>query len=209
MVRSAMMAAVAGALLIACGGGDGATVPAVARPATDRSESGGASAPTGPAATSTAATGTAAGSEAQASSGAVVPANSTGADIAAPGVHGATALPQPVTPVAPQAPATPPAYIGPMTPDLKATVDAAVADAAKRTGLAGSALVVVSAEAVVWADGSLGCPAPGAFYTMALVPGHRVRIRAGDDVLDYHAGGRQLILCPAGRASDPLPLESS
>jgi hypothetical protein len=101
-----------------------------------------------------------------------------------------------------------PTYIGPVGSDLQAIIDAALADAARRTGLAAAALQVVSAQAVTWADGSLGCPQRGMSYTMALVPGHQVRIRAGDQVLDYHAGGRQLILCPPGLAIDPSPVGS-
>ncbi len=63
---------------------------------------------------------------------------------------------------------------------------------------------VISAEAVTWPDGSLGCPAPGGMYTMAQVPGYRIRIQAGPEVLDYHANRRgQLQLCPAGRAVEP------
>ena len=104
----------------------------------------------------------------------------------------------------------PSAEIAPAVPsELQSIVDAARADAAARTGVAASALVVTSAEAVVWADGSLGCPMPGMAYTMALVRGFRVRIRASETTLDYHAGDRQLILCPPGFAVDPLPLQSS
>ena len=40
-------------------------------------------------------------------------------------------------------------------------------------------LKVLSAEAVTWSDGSLGCPEPGMMYTQALVPGYRVQIRGG------------------------------
>ena len=94
-------------------------------------------------------------------------------------------------------------------PGLQAIVDAALDDAAARTGVPLSSLVVTSAEAVIWSDGSIGCPMPGIAYTMALVPGHRVLIRAGETTLDYHAGGGQLILCPVSRAIDPLPLQRS
>ena len=97
-----------------------------------------------------------------------------------------------------------------MAPDLKAITDAALADASRRTGRPVAELGVASAESVVWADGSLGCPQPGMAYTMALVPGYRVRIRAGDELLDYHASTRgYLLLCPAGLAVDPTPLQSS
>jgi hypothetical protein len=91
---------------------------------------------------------------------------------------------------------------------MQAIVDAARTDAASRTGAPAPSVIVMSADAVVWSDGSLGCPLPGTMYTMALVPGYRVRIRVGESILDYHAGGRQLILCPPGLAADPVSLQS-
>lgn len=88
-------------------------------------------------------------------------------------------------------------------------VQAALADAARRSGEPAAALVIVSAERVAWRDGSLGCPQPGMNYTQALVPGYRVRIRAGARTLDYHAGLRGApVLCPEGQAVDPLPDDS-
>ena len=89
---------------------------------------------------------------------------------------------------------------------LDGAVTAARADAARRTGLAPAALELVRAEPVTWGDGSLGCPQPGMGYTQALVPGYRVRLRGPAGELDYHASARgALLLCPAGRAVDPLP----
>ena len=97
-------------------------------------------------------------------------------------------------------------YIATVSADMRAIVEAALDDAAKRTGRARSTLVVVSSEAVTWPDGGLGCPEPGVTYTMALVPGYRVFIRAGDELLDYHASRRgYLLYCPAGRSIDPVP----
>lgn len=94
----------------------------------------------------------------------------------------------------------------PATESLQKAVDAALADAARRTGRDRASLEVVSAEAVVWPDGSLGCPEPGVVYTMAPVPGYRVRIRSGDRLLEYHAGRRgNVVLCPAARSTEPLP----
>jgi hypothetical protein len=93
----------------------------------------------------------------------------------------------------------------PLMPTLETMTESVLDDAAKRTGLERSRLVVESAEAVTWADGSLGCPQPGMNYTMALVPGYRIRIRAGEQRLDYHASrSGYYVLCPAGQASDPL-----
>jgi len=85
---------------------------------------------------------------------------------------------------------------------LHSIIRAAVDDASRRTGLNASALQVISSEAVTWPDGSLGCPQPGVMYTMAPVPGYRVRIQAGNTVLDYHASQRgYLVYCPGERAT--------
>jgi hypothetical protein len=87
---------------------------------------------------------------------------------------------------------------------LQAMVEAARADAAQR--VPGAAIEVASAESVTWRDGSLGCPQPGMLYTQALVPGWRIRLRAGGEWLDYHAAtSGALVLCPPDRAVDPLP----
>ena len=92
---------------------------------------------------------------------------------------------------------------------LDSAVQAALADASRRTGLAVEALQVKSATAVTWSDGSLGCPQPDRVYTQALVPGYRVRISAAGQELDYHASRRGPVsLCPAGRAVDPSPDDS-
>ena len=93
-----------------------------------------------------------------------------------------------------------------MTSDLKSIIDRALEDAARRTGSDRSRLEVISSEHVTWPDGSLGCPEPGVMYTMALVPGYRIRIRAGTEVLDYHASRRgSLTFCPPQRSVDPVP----
>jgi hypothetical protein len=87
---------------------------------------------------------------------------------------------------------------------LESMTDAALADAARLTGMKRTDLKILSAEAVTWSDGSLGCPQPGMMYTQALVPGYRVRIEAGGQVLDYHAGRSGApTVCPAELARDP------
>jgi hypothetical protein len=94
----------------------------------------------------------------------------------------------------------------PAAVNLESVVEAALADAMRRTGLARDAIRVLGAEAVTWPDGSLGCPEPGMMYTQALVPGYRVRLEARGAVLDYHASARgQPSLCPPDRAREPLP----
>lgn len=119
----------------------------------------------------------------------------------------APTVPTPVRPVPVPAPVAPNA---PMTiASLEQASQAALADAARRSGLAVGALQLVSAERVTWPDGSLGCPEPGMLYTQALVPGYRIRIRAGATTLDYHAGLRGAPrLCPAGQAQPPVARDS-
>ena len=88
---------------------------------------------------------------------------------------------------------------------LQSAIDDALTDASRRTGLKRTELEVLSAEAVTWSDGSLGCPQPGMMYTQALVPGFRIRVRAGTETLDYHAGRRGApTFCPAGRVVPPV-----
>jgi hypothetical protein len=72
--------------------------------------------------------------------------------------------------------------------------DAIVRDLADR-GVTSPA-TLVSAENVVFADGSLGCPSPGQSYTQAQVDGMRVVVEADGTTYDYRLGtGDQLLLC--------------
>ena len=90
------------------------------------------------------------------------------------------------------------------SPELQTLIRAVSDDAARRGGIDASRVRVVEASQVMWADGSLGCPAPGRFYTQALVPGYRVQVEAGGQRLDYHANARgEWSLCPADRARPP------
>jgi len=85
-------------------------------------------------------------------------------------------------------------------------IEAALDDAANRSTTARADIKVTSAEAVTWPDGSLGCPQPGMAYTQALVPGYRIVLQAGEQVLNYHASSRgKPLFCPAARAKAPLP----
>lgn len=64
----------------------------------------------------------------------------------------------------------------------------------------GAEAVLQVAEAVTWPDGSLGCPRPGAMYTMALVPGYRVVLRSGDREYAYHASkSGHFVYCPSSQ----------
>lgn len=65
-------------------------------------------------------------------------------------------------------------------------------------------MIVRRAEAVVFSDGSLGCPQPGEFYTMALVNGYIVEIEVDGKVYDYRVNNNGFFrLCEGGRPFEP------
>ncbi len=106
-------------------------------------------------------------------------------------------MPGPTSSSRPPFQTTTPGAVGPTgTPaDVPAARwDAIVRDLAER-GVAGTP-TLVSAENVVFADGSLGCPSPGQSYTQAQVDGMRVVVAAGGATYDYRLGtDDQLVLC--------------
>ena len=58
---------------------------------------------------------------------------------------------------------------------------------------------VVTAEAVTWNDGSLGCPEAGQAYTQALVDGYQVILELDGERYDYRVGsGASVRLCEGG-----------
>ena len=74
--------------------------------------------------------------------------------------------------------------------------DGIVADLAER-GVTGEP-VLVSAEAVTWPNGALGCPKPGMSYTQAVVDGMRVVVDVDGGSYDYRFGrGDAPVLCEA------------
>lgn len=96
---------------------------------------------------------------------------------------------------------------GPAAGPLPALVESALAQAQTLTGLGRQQLRVLDAAAVSWPDGAGGCPEPDRIYTQAIVPGFRIRIQAGTQVLNYHAtrGSATPVLCPAHRVQPALP----
>ncbi len=68
-------------------------------------------------------------------------------------------------------------------------LEAVVADAAERSGVSADEVSVLEATAVVWSDGSLGCPEPGQSYIQMLIDGYRVVVSAGGRTLDYRLDG--------------------
>lgn len=96
----------------------------------------------------------------------------------------------------------------PAASSLRAKIDFALQDAARRTQRDAAQLRVTLAEAVTWPDGSLGCPQPGRQYAQVLVEGYRIRIGAGTATLEYHASVRgQPFLCPEGQIEAPSLLD--
>lgn len=91
--------------------------------------------------------------------------------------------------------------------NMQAVIDAALDDAAARMGRPRTELRVITAEAVTWPDGSLGCPEEGRGYTDALVRGFRVRIgTSAKDWIEYHAGmDGKPFHCPSERVRPPFP----
>ena len=80
----------------------------------------------------------------------------------------------------------------------------AVADLAKREGVAADTIKVSSARAVNWGSGAMGCPKPGMNYTQAVVPGVRLILETNDTIYYYHGRtGADLFYCPADRAKAP------
>ena len=65
-----------------------------------------------------------------------------------------------------------------------------------RIGEPVSDLTVVSAEAITWNDGSLGCPQPGQMYTQSLIDGFKVVVDVQGERYDYRVGrGTDVRLC--------------
>jgi hypothetical protein len=73
------------------------------------------------------------------------------------------------------------------------------ADLAEKSGAAEEEMLVIRDQAVIWNDGSLGCPQPGMMYTQALVPGFWVIIQVGELEYDYRASeSGHFVLCEGG-----------
>ena len=126
---------------------------------------------------------------------ALLTAAAIGCSASAPGAS-PTASPTPSVTASPSA--SPSASASGSVVELPASImDPILADAAQRSSVLVEQLVVVSAEAVVWPDGALGCPQPGVSYTQVQVDGYRVVIAAGETTYDYHGSGAgQFRICP-------------
>jgi hypothetical protein len=70
------------------------------------------------------------------------------------------------------------------------TLDEIFADLAGRLGADLASIQVVRTEAVVWNDGSLGCPKPGEFYIQMLIDGYWVVLQVDGTDYDYRVSDK-------------------
>lgn len=83
-----------------------------------------------------------------------------------------------------------------LSPGMHKLVNHAVVDLASRLRMDPAEVEVVEVKAVVWPDGSLGCPQPDMAYVQVQKEGSLIRLRAGKSLYDYHSGGgREPFLC--------------
>jgi hypothetical protein len=106
-------------------------------------------------------------------------------------VGGSVATTSPVGPSTPSVSAAAPSGSAVQVTDaqLKAITD----DLATR-GVVGE-VSAVSATAVTWNDGSLGCPQAGRMYPQVLTPGFQVVVSVSGKSYDYRFGGGGPRLC--------------
>lgn len=75
-------------------------------------------------------------------------------------------------------------------------------DLSSRLEIEPQEIEVARAEAVLWPDGSLGCPQPGEYYTQAAVSGYWINLQVDNVTYDYRASETgHFLLCEG-----PLPL---
>jgi hypothetical protein len=111
-------------------------------------------------------------------------------------------LPLPVTP---SPIGEPEPVIGEVPEDLLENI---LTDLQEREGIGREEIVIEQAEAIVWRDGSIGCPQPGMMYLQVLTPGYLVVLRVGDDLYHYHAAkSGDFLLCEQSLPGEILPPE--
>lgn len=99
--------------------------------------------------------------------------------------------------------------ISPITGEVPAELlDTILKDLSERIHVTRESIIVIQDQAIVWNDGSLGCPQPGVFYTQAQVNGYWVILEAEGKRYDYHATDRgYFFLCNNGFL--PIPPRST
>jgi hypothetical protein len=80
-------------------------------------------------------------------------------------------------------------------------------DLTNRTGVAPKQVSIIRGQAVVWNDGSLGCPKPGMMYTQALVNGYWVELEVAGQRFDYRVSDTgYFFLCESGMQPGFVPV---
>ena len=77
-------------------------------------------------------------------------------------------------------------------------------DLAARLKIEASDIEVETVRNVQWRSGAAGCPQPDMSYTMAIVPGVLIVLKANGETYRYHGGvNREPFYCPTERAEAP------
>lgn len=71
----------------------------------------------------------------------------------------------------------------------------AVVDLSKTEDINKKNIEVVSIEKKEWADSSLGCTKPGAFYTQVITPGYVITLIGNENEFIYHTSLNRVIRC--------------
>jgi hypothetical protein len=79
-----------------------------------------------------------------------------------------------------------------------------VAEISRLSGIPVAEIAIVSAEAVTFPDGSLGCPVPGMAYTQMVTDGYKIVANAGGTTYDYRGTGTAFTRCLNPKA-EPSP----
>jgi hypothetical protein len=92
-------------------------------------------------------------------------------------------------------------FVAAMAAAPDAPKDAAVGLAKKTLagtlGVAVEAVQLDKAEAVDWADASLGCPEPGMMYAQVITPGYKVSLKVDGKTHSVHVAGTRAVMCGA------------
>jgi len=94
---------------------------------------------------------------------------------------------------------------GDLAPQLAALIQQAKADLSTRIGTGTGDITLLSAQAVQWRDSSLGCPQPGMNYLMVITPGYLIKLAAGGEIYEYHAGTSRVVYCDQPAAQPLAP----
>jgi hypothetical protein len=124
--------------------------------------------------------------------------SSSSASPASPAASAGESRPSPEAPSLNPAPTAP----APVTGEVPPTVmNAARAELATHVGIDRAAsATVLSAEAVDWPDGSLGCPQPDMVYPQVITPGYQVVFEVDGKEYDIRATTSGFVmLCESGR----------